>query len=173
MSLDCSHPRFVAGLNDRNSRDRRRDAQSLYAAPVGSAWIPRACSDYGWYSGRVALGTCGRHPITGWMGFVCGCRNAPSERAELVCGCSRSTGDTVCSRGACKAFRPKAAFGLTPGAPGPYCPRQRLNNPHHTLGIAAEVFLKLAGRVMAFFGPGPSTVLYLPVARPHPRSGRF
>jgi hypothetical protein len=152
MSLDRSNPRHFAGFDDRASRNWRKDAQSLYAANVGSGWIPRAGFDDDWYSGRVAVGTCGRRSFACWMEFVCGCSNAPSERAELVCGCPRATGATLCSRGASKAFRRKAAIGLTPAASGPYCPRQHLNNAHHPLGAATEVFLKLAAHVLALVG---------------------
>ena len=112
MSLDCSNPRHVSGLDNRAYRNRRRLAQSIYAANLGSGWVPRTGSGDNWYSGRVAMGTCGRHPIAGWMEFVRGRSNAPSQRAELVCGCPRATGSTLCSRGTSEALRPKAPIGL-------------------------------------------------------------
>ncbi len=118
MSLDCSNPRHVAGLDNRAFRNRRRDAKSPYSANDGSGWVPRSGSGDDWHSGRVAMGTCGRHPIACWMEFVRGRSNAPSQRAELVCGCPRATGATLCSRGTSKALRRKAPIGLTRAASG-------------------------------------------------------
>src|ERR1035437_1641115 len=112
MSVDCSNPRHVAGLANRAYRSRRRDAKSLYAASDGSGWVPRTGSGDDWHSGRVAMGTCGRLYIACWMEFVCGCSNAPSARAELVCGCPRLTGAALCRRGTSKALRRKAPIAL-------------------------------------------------------------
>jgi hypothetical protein len=120
MSVDCSNHRHVAGPDNRAFRHRRRDAQSLYPANFGPDWVPRTGSGDDWYSGWVAMGTCGRHPIAFWVEFVCGYRNAPSERAELVCGCPRATGATLCSRGTLEALQRQAPIGLTPEpVPGP------------------------------------------------------
>ena len=113
MSLDGSNRRHVAGLDVRDYRNRRRDAQSPYAANVGSGWVPRTGSGDDWYSGRVAMGTCGRHPIACRMEFVRGCSNAPSERAELVCERPRVTEAALCCRGTSEALRRKAPIGLT------------------------------------------------------------
>ena len=112
MSLDCSNHRRVAGLDNRASRNRRRDAQSFYAADDGSGWVSRARSAYDWHSGRMAMGTCGRHAVAGWMDFVRGRSSAPSQRAELVCECPRATGATLCCRGNSKALQRQAPTGL-------------------------------------------------------------
>src|ERR1035438_9313866 len=120
MSLDCSNPRHVAGLDHRDYCNRRRDAQSLYPANLGSGWVPRTGSGDDWHSCRVAMGTCGRHPIACRMEFVRGCSNASSERAELVCECPRATGGALRGRRTTEALRRKAPIGLAlEPVPGP------------------------------------------------------
>src|ERR1035441_3335758 len=77
MSLDGSNHRHGAGLDDRASRNRRRDSQALYAANLGSDWIPRTGSGDDWHSWRMAMGTRGGHHIACWMEFVVAVMHPP------------------------------------------------------------------------------------------------